>query len=104
MVLCHQTEKYTVSTDTGIAVDPGPTDSCTSCRSRRSHTLLSRLAAVNFCLFLVGTVQVSRILMYQSQQQGSFIGALKALGQDIKGTTKKTEAEVVTDAKKEVEL
>jgi hypothetical protein len=42
--------------------------------------------------------------MYQSQQQGSFIGGLKALGQDIKATTKKTEAEVVTDAKKEVKL
>jgi hypothetical protein len=42
--------------------------------------------------------------MWQSQQQGSFIGALKALGQDVKGTAKKTEAEVVTDAKKKAEL
>lgn len=38
--------------------------------------------------------------MLQSQQQGSFTGAVKALGQDAKGTATKTEAEVVADAKK----
>jgi hypothetical protein len=38
--------------------------------------------------------------MLQSQQQGSLTGAVKALGQDVKGTGTKTEAEVVADAKK----
>jgi hypothetical protein len=38
--------------------------------------------------------------MWQTQQQGSFIGGLKALGQDVKGTAKKTEAEAVAEAKK----
>lgn len=58
------------------------------------------LAAVNFCLFIVGTVQVTRILMWQSQQQGSLEGAVKVLGEDIKGTAKSAENEAVVEAKK----
>ena len=61
---------------------------------------LYRLAAVNFCLFIVGTVQVSRILMYQSQQQGSLEGAVKELSSDVKGTAKGAEEEAVAEAKK----
>jgi len=41
------------------------------------------LAAVNFCLFLVGTVQCGRILAYQSSQKGSTTEALKSMEQDI---------------------
>ena len=55
---------------------------------------------MNFCLFIVGTVQVSRILIWQSQQQGSLEGAAKALGSDLKATAKSTESEAVADAKK----
>jgi len=44
------------------------------------------LAAVNFCLFIVGTVQVSRILVYQRSQSGSTEAALKDLATDVKGT------------------
>jgi hypothetical protein len=58
------------------------------------------LAAVNLCLFIVGTVQVSRILLWQSQQQGSLKGAVKELGKDLKGATKSVEAEAVADAEK----
>jgi len=56
------------------------------------------LAAVNFCLFLVGTIQVSRILTYQSSQKGSSTEALKAMEKDIvdsaKGAEKKVEAKL----------
>jgi hypothetical protein len=55
---------------------------------------------VNCCLFIVGTVQVSRILIWQSQQTGSVKGAVKALGNDLKSTTKSAESEVVEEAKK----
>ena len=44
------------------------------------------LAAVNFCLFIVGTVQVSRILVYQRSQTGSTEEAVKVLAKDVKGT------------------
>jgi len=56
------------------------------------------LAAVNFCLFLVGTIQCSRILAYQSSQKGSQTEALKSVGDDIvdaaKGVEKKVEAKL----------
>ncbi|KAJ9611998.1 hypothetical protein H2200_003593 [Cladophialophora chaetospira] len=56
------------------------------------------LAAVNFCLFLVGTVQVSRILTYRSSQKGSQTEALKSMEKDIvdsaKGIEKKAEAKL----------
>jgi len=58
------------------------------------------LAAVNFCLFLVGSIQTARILAWQSSQQGSLEGAVKELGEDVKATAKSTEAEAVADAKK----
>jgi hypothetical protein len=49
------------------------------------------LAAVNFCLFIVGTVQVSRILVYQRSQTGSTEEAVKVLADDVKGTAIKAE-------------
>jgi hypothetical protein len=55
---------------------------------------------VNFCLFIVGTVQVTRILVWQSQQKGSLKGAMKELGDDLKSTAKSVESEAVEDAKK----
>lgn len=50
------------------------------------------MAAVNFCLFLVGTVQVSRILTYNASQKGSLTEAVKDLGEDVKGQAKSLEA------------
>lgn len=44
------------------------------------------MAAVNFCLFIVGTVQVSRILVYQRSVSGSTEGALKDLASDVKSS------------------
>jgi hypothetical protein len=55
---------------------------------------------VNFCLFIVGTVQVSRILIWQSKQTGSLKGAVKEIGNDLKSTAKSAESEVVEDVKK----
>jgi hypothetical protein len=46
-----------------------------------ANTLCS-LAAVNFCLFIVGTVQVGRILAYQSTHKGSTEAGVKALGKE----------------------
>lgn len=60
----------------------------------------ARLAAVNLCLFIVGTVQVSRIFLWQSQQKGSLKGAVKELGKDLKGTAKEVESEAVAEAEK----
>ena len=60
---------------------------------------------MNCCLFIVGTVQVSRILIWQSQQTGSLKGAVKELGKDLTSTAKSAESEVAEDAKKaKVEL
>lgn len=89
-----------MSIDIKTTVGSGPQILALLAVARTDMLWLSRLAAVNVCLFIVGTVQVSRILMWQTQQQGSFIGALKALGQDVKGAAKKTDAEVVAEAKK----
>ena len=55
---------------------------------------------MNCCLFIVGTVQVSRILIWQRQQTGSLKGAVKEVGKDLKSTAKSAESEVVEDAKK----
>jgi hypothetical protein len=55
---------------------------------------------VNCCLFIVGTVQVTRILIWRSKQTGSLTGAVKELGNDITSTAKSAESEVVEDAKK----
>jgi len=48
------------------------------------------LAAVNFCLFLVGSIQVGRILTWQRSQTGSTEAALKNMEMDLKDTTKST--------------
>jgi len=53
------------------------------------------LAAVNFCLFLVGTIQCSRILTYRSSVEGSETEALKSMEADIKNSA--------TDLEKKVE-
>ena len=58
------------------------------------------LALVNFCLFIVGTVQVGRILSYQATQKGSLEAAVKDLAGDVTATAKGTEQEAVKDAKK----
>ena len=55
---------------------------------------------MNCCLFLVGTVQVTRILIWRTKQTGSLKGAVKELGNDLKSTGKSVESEVVEDAKK----
>lgn len=49
------------------------------------------MAAVNFCLFLVGTVQVSRILTYNASQAGSLKEGIKELGQEEKDSAKSLE-------------
>lgn len=59
---------------------------------------MNSLAAVNFCLFIVGTVQVSRIVVYQRSQSGSTEAALKDLAKDVKGTAVDAEK----DAEKEL--
>jgi len=57
------------------------------------------LAAVNFALFIVGTVQVSRILAYQATQKGSVGGGAKELGQEVKDDAKRVEQQVETAGK-----
>ncbi|OAL37690.1 hypothetical protein AYO20_02867 [Fonsecaea nubica] len=52
------------------------------------------LAAVNFCLFLVGTIQVSRILAYQASQKGSTTEALKEMEKEVEGSVKSVEKAV----------
>jgi hypothetical protein len=56
------------------------------------------LAAVNFCLFIVGAVQCSRILAYNRELTGSTGGAFGRIWGEISGQAKKVEG----DAKKEV--
>jgi Mitochondrial pyruvate carriers len=49
-----------------------------------SSVSLNRLAAVNFCLAIVGTVQVTRILSYRSSAEGSKMMALEASKEEEK--------------------
>lgn len=56
------------------------------------------LAAVNFCLFLVGTTQCTRILNYNKELTGSYGAAFSRLAGEVSGQAKKVEG----DAKKEV--
>jgi Mitochondrial pyruvate carriers len=49
---------------------------------------LNRLAAVNFCLAIVGTIQVTRILSYRSSVEGSKMKALEASKEEEKGAAK----------------
>ena len=51
------------------------------------------LAAVNFCLFIVGTVQCSRIFIYRQSHKGTE-GALKEIEQDVAGSIKDVEKKV----------
>lgn len=53
--------------------------------------MVCSLAAVNFCLFLVGTVQVSRIMLYRASQEGSISEAIKVSAREIAGAAKKVE-------------
>ncbi|KAK5089557.1 hypothetical protein LTR24_006112 [Lithohypha guttulata] len=57
------------------------------------------LAGVNFCLFLVGTIQTSRILAYQSAQKGSLEGGAKEMEQVVKDDGKRVEQQAETAAK-----
>lgn len=64
----------------------------------RANTCCS-LAGVNFCLFLVGTIQTSRILAYQSAQKGSLEGGAKEMEQVVKDDGKRVEQQAETAAK-----
>ena len=79
MVFCDQTTKYVVSCNNSTVYRTGGLTA--------SHSL----AAVNFCLFLVGTTQVSRILLYQRSVSGSTEGAVKELAGDVEARAKKLE-------------
>ncbi|KAK5944922.1 hypothetical protein PMZ80_002124 [Knufia obscura] len=57
------------------------------------------LAGVNFCLFLVGTIQCSRIFLYQSSLKGSKEAGAKELGQEIKDDAKRVEQQAETAGK-----
>lgn len=58
------------------------------------------LAGVNFCLFLVGLIQTSRIFMYHKEQQGSTGAAIDTMWGIVKGDSKKAEAKFEAEAKK----
>jgi hypothetical protein len=101
VVLCHQTEKYAVSVHTKIPDNlMAPKYPPPPVMAWADTHAFSRLAAVNCCLFIVGTVQVTRILIWRSKQTESLTGAVKELGNDITSTAKSAESEVVEDAKK----
>ncbi|EXJ86449.1 hypothetical protein A1O3_03400 [Capronia epimyces CBS 606.96] len=52
------------------------------------------LAAVNFCLALVGSIQCARIFLYKRSVTGSTTEALKELEHDIEGKAKSTEKKI----------
>jgi len=54
-------------------------------RSELALTISNSLAAVNFCLAIVGTIQVSRILLHNASRTGSKEEAVKEMGRDMKG-------------------
>ena len=60
---------------------------------------MSRLAAVNACLFVVGTIQCSRILQYNKELTGSYAGAIRRLAGQAEGSAKKLEREVKQEAR-----
>jgi hypothetical protein len=62
--------------------------------------MTDRLAAVNFCLFIVGTVQVSRIVLYRRSHAGSVEGGLEEMGGEMKESIKGAEAGIKVEAKK----
>jgi hypothetical protein len=51
-------------------------------------TYTPSLAAVNFFLGLVGIVQVSRILMYESAKKEGLAGVVKDVKEDVKNQVK----------------
>lgn len=57
------------------------------------------MAAVNFCLFCVGTIQVSRILMYNAAQKGSLTEGLKEMGAEVSDQAKSLENNVEKEVK-----
>jgi mitochondrial pyruvate carrier 2 len=67
-------------------------------------TISNSLAAVNFCLFLVGTTQCSRILFYNIEQEGSTGAAFSKIWGEIKGSSKKTEKDVKAGAEEVKEI
>ena len=66
----------------------------TTVLSRIANKVMYSLAAVNFCLFIVGTVQVGRILSYQQSQKGNTTEALKSMGNDLETSAKNVEKKV----------
>jgi Mitochondrial pyruvate carriers len=62
------------------------------------------LAAVNFCLFCVGTVQVSRIVSYNKELTGSTSAAFSKMYGDVVGTSKQVEQKVKDVAEEAKEL
>ncbi len=62
------------------------------------------LAAVNFCLFCVGTVQVSRIVSYNKEITGSTGAAFSKMYGDVVGSSKKAEEKVKEVASEAKEL
>jgi mitochondrial pyruvate carrier 2 len=67
-------------------------------------TISNSLAAVNFCLFLVGTTQCSRILFYNIEQEGSTGAAFSKIWGEIKGSSKKAEKDVKAGAEEVKEI
>lgn len=53
-----------------------------------------RLAAVNFCLAIVGTLQVSRILVYRSSVEGSTGQAMEASKEEERSAAKGVKEDV----------
>lgn len=60
------------------------------------------MAAVNFCLFIVGTTQCSRIFMYHKELTGSSSGAFANMKEIVMGSAKKVEEQAV-EAEKKIE-
>lgn len=54
---------------------------------------------MNFCLFCVGTVQTSRILMYNAAQKGSVTEGLKEMGSEVTDQAKSLEQNVEKEVK-----
>jgi mitochondrial pyruvate carrier 2 len=67
-------------------------------------TISNSLAAVNFCLFLVGTTQCSRILFYNIEQEGSTGAGFSKIWGEIKGSSKKAEKDVKAGAEEVKEI
>lgn len=55
---------------------------------------LHRLAAVNFCLAIVGAIQVSRILTWRSSVEGSKEKALEDIKEEVKDAAKGVKEDV----------